>query len=160
MIRASLSKSDRVMAWCRGKTGLIAFALCIAFVLVLVGISLSNQASPKNNLASFDCRFSSSTFSIEVKVELSDGMDQDEATSVAVSALKEVLVVNSKERIGSFGSSADLDSDGLWAVKLKLTHTITSWQPGHWGSIPTAVTSRSFEAIIDPINRTVECSFV
>ena len=74
--------------------------------------------------------------------------------------MKKVLFENPEMQIGIFGMSVDLDRDGLWAVKLKLTQTITSWTPGHWGVMGTTVTSNSFEAIIDPINRTVVYSFV
>jgi len=159
-MRNSFGKRERATAWCKGKTGLIVFSLCIAFICVFVGISLSNQASPKNNLESFNCRFSSGnmTFSIEVEVDLSDGMDQGEAVNVATCALNRILVVNSEERIGSIESSADLDPNGLWTVKVRCTHSITTWMPGHWGTIGTATSLKSFEAIIDPINRTVEYS--
>ncbi len=160
MIRNSLCKRERLAAWCRGRAGLIAFTLCIAIIFVFVGVYLVNQASPKNNLESFSCHFSSSnqTFSVEVEVELSDGMDQDEAISVAASALKEVLVVNSKEQYDPIKASADLDPYGVWTVKVKCTHSITTWSPGHWGSMGTANTMESFVAVIDPINLTIECS--
>jgi len=162
LIRNSPGKRERIAAWCRGRTGLIALTLCVAFILVFVGISLINQASLKNNLESFDCRHSSSSqaFSIEVEVELSDGMDQDEAVSTAVSAMEKVLFANPEMQIGIFGMSADLDRDGLWLVKLKLAQTITTWYPGHWGVMGSMVIWNFFEAIIDPINRTVVYSFV
>ncbi len=97
LIRNSLSKRKRITAWCRGRSGLIVFTLCFVFIFLFVGVSLNNQASLKNNLENFDCHFSSNsqTFSIDVEVELSDGMDQDEAVSVAINALNKILFVNS-----------------------------------------------------------------
>lgn len=156
MIRDRLSKRERV-------TGLIAFALCIAIILVFVGISFVNQASVKNNLESFSCRFSSgSTFLIDVEVELSDGMDQGEAINVATCALNRIQVVDSKEQIGTIETSADVDRDGVWTVKLKCMHIID----GNWMRsaehvpVGTMTTLRSYEVIIDPINRTVEDSML
>lgn len=161
MIRSSLRKRARVSAWCRRKARLIALTLCVALVLVFVSVSFSNQALPKSNLVSFDCHISSSgqTFSIEVEVELSDGMDQEEATSVAIIAFKEKVVgeFSPEEHLLSLGSNAILGSDGLWTVKLKYTHMRYGLPPTH--DKPTIVeTQESFEAIINPINRTVECS--
>jgi len=133
-----------------------------------VGISLSNQASPKNNVESFNCRYSSGnvTFSIEVEVELSDGMNPDEAVRVATSALKEILFVNSEEEIGAFRSSADLDHDGVWTVRLmwtrrgRLHDVISGPGTGAWIQIYERWPTESLEALIDPINRTVVYSFV
>ena len=155
---------EHVRAWYKGSKGLIVLSLCIAFILVFVGVFLNNRASPRSNLTSFDCRSSSGNqaFSISVEVELSNGMDQNEAVNVATSALNKMLVVNSEERIGSFGSSADLGRDGVWTVRLKWTRITESYFAGvHPGStVPqTQMTSGSFEAIIDPINRTVIYKF-
>jgi len=89
-------------------------------------------------------------------------MDQNEAVNVAIGALSNALVINSKERIGSFGSSADLGRDGVWTVRLKWTRVTESFFTGvHPGStVPqTQMTSGSFEALIDPINRTVVYKF-
>lgn len=160
----SLDSREHVKARYRGSKGLIVLLLCIAFILVFVGVFLNSQASPRSNPTSFDCRSSSGaqTFSINAEVELSNGMDQNEAVNVATIALSKVLVINSEERIGSFGSSADLGRDGVWAVRLKWTRVTDSFFTGvHPGStVPqTQMISGSFEAIVDPVNRTVVYSF-
>lgn len=159
MIGNGLSNRERVAAWCRSKKVIIAVVLCIAFIFVFVGIFLSNQASPKSNFESFNCLSSSSgqAFSIDVEVELSDGMDQNEAVNVATCALKSIRAVDPEAREVYFGSSANLGLDGLWTVKLEWTNVLHTFPPGHWS--PTfLVISESFEALIDPANRTVVCS--
>jgi len=120
LVSNSPDSGEHARAWYRGSKRLIAFSLCTAFVFVFVGVSLVNQASPKINLTSFNCCLFSGnqTFSINVEVELSNGMDQNEAINVATNALNKILVINLNEQIESFGSSANLDPGGVWTVRL------------------------------------------
>jgi len=69
---------------------------------------------------------------LRVPVELSDGMDRNEAVQVAYALFNETMGPVQHELV-----SANMTQEGNWIVQI-------SWDYGHW-----------FNATIDPSNRTI-----
>ncbi len=139
-------KSSRKGAWFRGTAGFfLSVALITSVVfLTLVGIQVLSQKPYENNasndLIAFSCHpsWDGEAITIVVNINLTDGMNQDEAVLVANTlfdkALGQVVLHQLK--------SAEVDELGIW--KVELTWGYSTEDLGHW-----------FEAGIDPFNRTI-----
>jgi len=143
----------------RGRAVFIAFAvLTLLIVSALVSISLHEQKSTKNNLAnliSFTCRPSSSnqTFTINVGVNLTDNMNQDEAIVVAFKVYERSISMPVNPT-ASFSLTAHECADGIWLVEFNMAYTISSYcaQRRH---VFTRILREIFVATINPFLRTV-----
>lgn len=145
-MKSHSEKGGRVQqAWYRGKIGfsLAVSLITVIFLSIIVGVSSPRQktlteGTTNNSLRTVNftcsCYFLNNTFTVAVEVNLTDGMNQDEAIKVA----NKVFEVT----IGQAGQphqfrSASVDEDGIWTIEL-------TWNFGHW-----------FEAVINPFNKTV-----
>jgi len=156
-------KDGHARAWYRRKIGFIVFALLITLLLgsVFVGISLYHQNLPPNNLASFTCRLSSSnqTFTIDVEVDLIDGMDKDEAIKTATKVFDKISQISTQSSPTTFSSTAYVHEDGSWTVEFDVVYMDTSnFIPGHSG-LNTRVSHVKLEMVINPFDQTVVYSF-
>jgi len=144
----------------RGKTGFVAFALLITLLIVsvLVGISLHRQEPPTDNLAnlvSFTCRPSlgNQTFTVDVAVNLTDNMDQDEAIRVAIKVYEGYTGSNARLP-ASYSWAVYMSEDGTWIVEFDNTYTITKSYCAPRGP-RTRLLHVIFEVTINPFARTV-----
>lgn len=132
--------SQQAQGWYRGKTGLVFFVfLTITLAaFVLVGIYLRSEKLQPNHMSNFVCRYVSSetTFNVTVKVNLMDGMNQEEAIEVASEVFN--FSVGTPHAL----ESVNVDENGIWTVQF--TWGYEGEALGHW-----------FEAIINPFNQTV-----
>jgi len=155
---------EQASTWDRGKAAYIAFTLLTLLIIaVLVDISLYQQKSEIKNLAnlvSFACRpFSSNqTFTIDVAVNLTDNMDQDEAIMVAFEVYERIIRFYASIP-ASFSTTAYVSADGSWLVKFDMAYPISSYcaQRLH---LRTRVIRERFVANINPFVRTVEYGLV
>lgn len=113
-------------------------------MLTLAGIHVLSQKPSGNNasddLAAFSCHpsWDAEAFTIVVNVDLTDGMNQDEAILVANTLFDKALAQTVLHQF----KSAEVDDLGVW--KVELTWGYSTEDLGHW-----------FEAGIDPFNQTI-----
>jgi hypothetical protein len=111
---------------------------------MLIGIHILSQKPSDNNdsddLVAFSCHLSGhqEAFTMAVDVDLTDGMDQDEAVFVASTLFDNAL---GQAVLHQF-KSAEVDELGTWKVELAWGYATEGL--GHW-----------FEAEIDSLNRTI-----
>ena len=143
------------VGWSRRKIGLVVAVILLFLVIsALVSISLfrqlsqpndssaDNSSSANNSLTNtpviFTVRSNSSgqTFTIIVQINLTDGMDQDEAVIVATKVFNATMTAQYAVR------SVSVDDQFVWTVEFRWGY---QGEPlGHW-----------FRAVINPIDRTV-----
>jgi len=156
---SNTSNLEQAQAWYRGKTGFIVFALlALLIVSVLVDISLYQQKPPTDNLAnrvSFTCRPSlgNQTFTVDVEVNLTDNMDQDEAIRVAIKVYERYTGSNARLP-ASYSWAVYMREDGTWTVEFDTTYTITKSYCAPRGP-RTRLLHVIFEVTINPFARTV-----
>lgn len=152
---------EQTPPWYKRKTGFIALSLLAILVIVsiLVGVSLYHQKPPTDgatNLVSFTCCLTSSnkTFTVAAEVNLTDGMDQDEAIKVATKVFEKEAHSISEAPI-SFSQTASVSENGVWMISLYRVYTSTGYfEPGHSG-LNTRIVRERFEATINPFDCTV-----
>jgi hypothetical protein len=160
-----LNTHAEAKAWYQGKTVFIAFALLttLTVVSVLVDIFLYRHTPSVNNQANFvvfTCYIfpSNQTFTLDVEVNLGDGIDQDEAIRVATKAHAYVVNMSQKARSNIFprlvssSSTAYVHENGIWRVKLEMAYTRDYYCNRAWFS---SMRLEEFEATIDPTVHTV-----
>lgn len=149
-------------AWYRRKTKFIAFGLLSTIVAlsVLVSIPLYHQKPTTNSLASlvnFTCSSSSNqTFIVDVEVNLTDGMNQDEAISVVAKAYEGARGYSVRLATRSI-SGAYIGENGFWTVEFHITYTRRKYYFGSCFGI--SVLHEHFYATVNPIHHTVLYSF-
>ncbi len=146
-------KSMQSQVWYKGKVGFIASVTLITVVIVsfLVGASLKPNEPPESNAVNntatenidWTCSlyFHNETFIVTVDVNLTDGMNLEEAIRVATTVFNVTMGQNKLHGL----RSADEDENGIWRIEFGWEYaTATPLYLGHW-----------FEAIINPFNQTV-----
>ena len=125
--------------WYRGKKGFILFTVAITLLTfpIVIGVSSYFQKPETNKPTSFTCRYNSSnqTFAVSAEIDLTDGMNQDEAVKVATEVFKASVGAQYQLR------TASANEQGMWTVEFDWGYPGESL--GHW-----------FEAIINPFDRT------
>jgi len=142
--------------WNKGKAVFIAFALLTLLIIsALVDISLHQQTPATKNLVSFTCHTSpgNQTFTIDVDVNLTDNMDQDEAIRVAVKVYAKSIPLYANPP-ASFSTTTLEGADGIWLVEFDTAYTFSSYcaQNIH---VMTRILRERFVAIINPFAHTV-----
>jgi len=153
-------KDGRALPSNRRRGFFIAFALlALLFIFVIVDTYLYQQNQPTNNpadLVSFVCRSSSSnqTFTIDVDVNLTDNMNQDEAIRVALEAYVRSVSLHVNPS-ASFSATTLECVNGIWLVEFDMAYPISSYcaQRLH---VMTRVKREKFLALINPFVHTVE----
>lgn len=146
---------DHKLGWSRRRIGFFAVVILV-FVVVSALISIflyrqslqpndssANNQPPANDsllitpvLFTVHLNSSGQTFTTAVRINLMDGMDQDEAVEVATDVFN--ATVNAQYAV----KSVNVDEDSVWTVELRWGY---QGEPlGHW-----------FKAVINPIDRTV-----
>jgi len=161
----------------RVKIGFIAsVTLMTAFLSALVSNSLLHQKPPINNLASFTCGLASSnqTFTIDVEVDLKDGMDQNEAIRVAAKAFNKAtescppfeLARCSDALMLGFDLDACTLEGGIWTVRLHLVHINLDYEGlartqdlTRRRATGTRLLHEYFELVINPFDQTIVYRF-
>lgn len=148
------TNNGQSQVWYRGKIGFIAFVTLIAVIIVsfLAGLSLYGQKPSAGDLsgnssfqfANFTCAWARSgypnqTFTVTVDVNLTDGMNLDEAIKVAAKVFNVTMGQNKLSEL----KSARTDENGIWTVEFAWAYASALYL-GHW-----------FETVIDPFNQTV-----
>lgn len=155
-------RSDQAQAWYRRKTGFIVILLLTSLLIgSALGVLLYGSKPQKNNLTSFTCLFSSSsqTFTIAVEVNLTDGMDQDEAIKAAKEVFFKVAEMSQKKDVIIVDSLARMREDGTWMVEIDYKEMIIT-EPVHQTHIPRfSPVPGYFEALINPFNQTIKYCF-
>ncbi len=150
------TNNGQSQVWYRGEIGFIAFVTLIAVIIFsfLAGFSLYVQKPSAGGLsgnssfqfANFTCAWARSgypnqTFIVTVDVNLTDGMNLDEAIKVATTVFNVTMGQNKLHGL----RFADEDENGIWKIEFGWEYaTVTPLYLGHW-----------FEAIINPSNQTV-----
>ncbi len=148
------TNNGQSQVWYRGKIGFIAFVTLIAVIVVsvLAGFSLYVQKPSADGLsgnssfqyANFTCAWAGSgypnqTFIVTVDVNLTNGMNLDEAIKVAAKVFNFTMGPNKLSEL----KSTYKNENGIWAVEFAWEYSSALYL-GHW-----------FETIIDPFNQTV-----
>lgn len=152
-------KADLTLASNKRKGFFIAFALlALLLIFILVDSSLYQQNQTSDNpanLVSFLCHSSSSnqTFTINVDVDLTDNMDQDEAIKVAFKVLEQSRGLRATSSASAYFSwAAHMNDDGTWVVKFYLFSSVTK---SYCARRMTYIYSEKFVVVINPSSRTV-----
>ena len=154
--RNNAVKSMQSQVWYKGKIGFIAFVTLISIIVIsgLWGFSLYVQKPHTNSLpnnhpfhfVNFTCAWArigdpNKTFTVTINVDLTDGMNLDEAIRVATTVFNVTMGQNKLHGL----RFADEDENGIWKIEFGWEYaTVTPLYFGHW-----------FEAIINPSNQTV-----
>jgi len=148
------AKNEQSQVWYRGKNGFIAFVTLTAVFIVsfLAGFSLHVQRQRASSLpsnssfqfANFTCAWAGSgypneAFTVTVDVNLTDGMNLDEAIRVAAKVFN---VTMGQNMLCELNSTCE-DENGIWTVEFAWEYASALYL-GHW-----------FETVIDPFNQTV-----
>jgi hypothetical protein len=142
------------LVWSRRKIVLVVAAILVFLVVsAFVGTSLHQQLSrpsdsstnnqpPANDsltiapvLFTAHLNSSSQTFTTAVQINLTDGLNQDEAIEIATAVFN--TIVNAQYAV----KSASVDENSVWTVEFRWGYQ--SEPLGHW-----------FKAVINPIDRT------
>lgn len=155
MAIGDVDTTERKYILSKGKTGFVAVVVFIVVIIVsfFVFVYASHQGSPMNDSGEnnppandsltntpiiFTVRSNSSSqiFTIAVQINLTDGMDQDEAVIVATKVFN--VTVTAQYAV----KSVSVDDQFVWTVGF---HWGYQGEPlGHW-----------FRAAINPIDRTI-----
>lgn len=150
-------------AWYRGKKVLIALTVIAAMLAISVyyiGAFLQPQKTQANAITRFSGRASSSneTFTLDVEVDLVNGMDRLEALEVAKAAFSRVSQIDPERKLVSFESRTFVQEDGVWVVEMNLIYrTDEVFRDSRLGDVETKFDHERFDVVIDPFNRTVVC---
>lgn len=130
----------KMQPWYKNKKGFILLTVAIALLtfFIVTGVIFHFQKPETNKPTSFTCRYDSSneTFAVAVEIDLTDGMNQDEAVKVATEVFK--VSVGGQYEL----RTVTADEQGLWTVEFGWGYPGESL--GHW-----------FEGVINPFDRTV-----
>lgn len=134
--------------------GLVMFSVLILLAALIVMFHLYNQNAPEGNPVTFVCENSKTkdTFNITTNINLTDGMNKDEATSVAAQVYAKVIVEHGRHEF----RCADLDNEGLWIVQFNRWYEIP--MPGCTTPEGTRLILMTYSFMIDPFNQKVEFS--
>jgi len=145
-----------------GKIGFTGSVLLIGILIVtvLVGIMLYLHKPQTNSLASFTCLSSrDERFTIALEVNLTDGMNQDEAIRVATEVFKKVSKMNAKEAPSIFRSGAFMREDETWTVWFEYVEEIFT-VPVHQTPFKySQLIFGHFEVAINPFDHTIMYHF-
>lgn len=149
--------------WYRRKKSLLVIGAILAFstVSIAVAVSLKLQEQTLANAVRFACGTSSSNpaFNVTAGIDLSDGMNRQEALIVADTVYARVSGTRRQNVPSSLEFDATANDNGVWTVKFQAVYTITSYfEPGHSGE-GTRVVRENFAAIINPFDLTVTYSY-
>lgn len=155
--------SERAKAWYRGKTGFTVIMLFISVIIAsaLVGVYLYGHRPQTNNLTCFTCFFASSdqTFTIDLDVNLTDGMDQNEAIKVATEVFFKVAEMTYKRDVSITESLAHVREEGTWTVGIDYVEFVVT-EPVHQTHLARfSPIPGYFEAVINPFDHTIAYSF-
>jgi len=167
--RSNLSDSNTAdsqklkQPWYRRKKGLLVIVaiLALSTVSIAMAVSLKLQEQTSANAVRFTCGTSSGNlaFNVTASVDLSDGMNQQEALVVADTVYAKVSGTRRQNVPSSLESDATANDNGVWTVKFQAVYTITSYfEPGHSGE-GTRVVRENFAAVINPFDLTVTYSY-
>ena len=141
-----------------------AVIIPLAVVLIFVSTSLFNQSTQGSEFVSFTCNSTlrNRTFTIPIKVNLTDGMNREEATAVATAAFKEAVDMGEGSTLKEFSTTADF-ANGTWKVRISsifLSSPYGAWrnayEGGSYGSGGMTVMVDLFLVIIDPNTRIID----
>jgi len=142
--------------WMTGKVALIIVGVLIGLFVVSVYFASSlRPESPAEGLICFTCRsFSGNqTFTVYVRVNVTDGMDEGEAVGVATKVVGEMLRTDIKAELGSLSAKATQNDEGIWTVDFDLVYYVTR-TPGKDHAWEGAILRRSFTVSVNPFNQT------
>jgi hypothetical protein len=142
--------------WQRKRTRFLVFAAAIALLIVLAfeGISLFWPHPAGGNLVSFVCSPSSSNqaFIVNAKINLTDGMDQDEAMEVA----NKVLLGISQQTPQLLYTKSNHDEKGMWTVEFIYIYTMPYGKNLYNDGMGSSIARKSLTVTIDPFDQTVK----
>jgi hypothetical protein len=136
----------------------------LVVVLIFVSTSLFGQSSQGSEFVSFTCNSTlrNRTFTIPIKVNLTDGMNKEEATAVATAAFKEAVDMGEGSTLKEFSTIADF-ANGTWKVRISsifLSSPHGPWKSdfegGTYGSGGMRVMVDLFLVIINPNTRIID----
>lgn len=145
--------------WQRRRTRFLVSAAAIALLIVLAfeGLSLFWPHPAGGNLVSFVCSPSSSNqaFIVNAKINLADGMDQDEAMEVASKVFLEI----SQQPVGQWTlqllyTKSNHDEKGMWAVEFICAARAREANRAYSDGLPTP--RKSLTMTINPFDQTVK----
>lgn len=147
--------------WYRSKIVFVAFVTVFALLaaLMYVGITSLIQEPLVNNLVCFTCRPSTGnqTFAVMVEVNVTDGMDQDEAIKVANKVFGKGFELDPNYDLRSVSIERMSDEHGIWLVDFYVVYTTTQQTSGG-GRREHAWEGRTlhgyFKVVINPFDQT------
>jgi len=150
----SRQDGEQKRIWQRKRSLISASVIILLVVVAFAGISYFWFHPAIGDLVSFTCRPSSDnqTIIIYAKVNLTDGMDQEEAMEVANKVFLEAYKQPTERWVlQSFYADPTYDKKGEWIVSFACVYTSPF---AHHGGEGSAVLRRSFTVTINPANQT------
>jgi hypothetical protein len=151
----SRQDSEQKPIWQRKKSLITSASVMILLAVVaFASISYFWPHQAMGDLVSFTCRPSSDneTIIIYARVNLTDGMDQEEAMEVANKVFLEAFNQPTERWVlQSFYVNSVHDEKGEWTVSFACVYTSPF---AHHGGEGAAVLRRSFTVAINPVNQT------
>lgn len=144
----------------RRRTRLLVSAAAIVMFIVLAfeGVFLFWPRSAEGNLVSFVCNLSSKqqAFVVDAKVNLTDGMDKNEAMEVASKVLFEISRQTAEQSLQLLSVNCTYDEEGIWTVEFVLGAPVHDASRTYGGSEATPHVLRTCVIAINPFDRTVK----
>lgn len=160
----NVHESRHVLTWLRGSAFFITFGLLSLFIVVaLLEISLQQQNALTNNsvsIVNFVVRkvTGNQTFTVGVGVNLSDGMDEDEAVKVATKVYERSNMY--ERQLGQLPpdyitlSTTHMSEDGTWKVEFHMVSLTAFYCSRNF--MYSRIQREYFWAVINPSNNAVE----
>jgi hypothetical protein len=156
----NVTGSMRKPIWKRRRTRFLVSATAIAFLTILTLEGILNYWSPTadGNLVCFVCNPSSSNqaFLVNANINLTDGMNQNEAMEVASKVLFGISQQTAGPSLQLLSVNCSHDEEGIWTAEFTLGAPVYDASRTYGGSEATPHALRTCVMAINPFDRTVK----
>lgn len=146
--------------WQQKKIRILVSATAIALIALLVfeGISLFLFHQAEGNFVSFVCNrsFSSQVFIVNANINLTDGMDQEEAMEVASKVVLEISQQSSEQSLRFLFTNSTNDGKGIWTIEYANEVHVFDAGRTYGGSEAIPHTQKTLTMTINPFDQTVK----
>jgi hypothetical protein len=146
--------------WHRRSNRFLVSAAVIVFLVVLAfaGIFLFWHSSAEGNLVSFVCTPSSSgqAFIVNARINLADGMNQNEAMEVGSKVFPEISLQAPGGLLQLLSADSVCDEEGIWTVKFTFGSPVPDASRTYSGSEAMRHVLKTVVMTINPFDKTVK----
>jgi len=152
--------SMQVSFWRKRRTKFLVSAAVIVLLVVLAfaGIFLFWKSFAEGNLVSFVCSPSSNgqAFVVNARINLTDGMNQNEAMEVASKVLPAISLQGPGGLLQLLSADSACDEEGIWTVKFTFGSPPPDASRTYSGSEAMRHVLRTVVVTINPFRQTVK----